>query len=224
MQNYINYYIAALAESKVAFIQNSLKIRSPNSSVGMNPSTVKLLRAILLSRTYVPKFISTICTGHSHPMSIVLWELDASWIYSKGTYKAGVSYVLAYQVYIIIVGQVLTPFPHPFHSISVQSQVSILGSIYHHLHIITTSPPYHCSVDRPTPSRHYLMACSPWLRPTLSHGGRRERLISLSSLSETQERFIADKSAYVSIDQPYTLQRFYITTTSAFLADRRQLG
>ena len=29
MQNYINYYIAALAESKVAFIQNNLKIGSP---------------------------------------------------------------------------------------------------------------------------------------------------------------------------------------------------
>ena len=80
VRNYINYYIAALAESKVAFIQNSLKIRSPNSSVGMNPSTVKLLKAIILSRTCVPKFISTICTGHSHPMSIALWKLDASWM------------------------------------------------------------------------------------------------------------------------------------------------
>ena len=39
VRNYINYYIAALAESEVAFIQNSLKIRSPNSSVGTNPST-----------------------------------------------------------------------------------------------------------------------------------------------------------------------------------------
>ena len=55
MRNYIIYYIAALADSKVAFIQNSLKIRSPNSSVGTNPSTIKLLRAIILSRTYVPK-------------------------------------------------------------------------------------------------------------------------------------------------------------------------
>ena len=222
MRNYINYYIAALAESKVAFIQNSLKIRSPNSSVGTNPSTVKLLGAILLSRTYVPKFISTICTGHSHSMSIALWKLDASWIYSKGTYKARVSYVLAYQVHNNS-GQVLTPFPHPFHPIPVQSQVSILGSIYYHHHIITTSQPYHRSVDRPTPSRHCLKARSPWLRPTLSHGGRREGLISLSSLSETQERSIADQSAHVSIDQPYTLQRFYITTRSAFLVDHRQL-
>ena len=74
VQNYINYYIAALAESKVAFIQNSLKIRSPNSSIGTNPSTIKLLGAIL-SRTCVPKFISTICTGHSHPMSIVFVEI-----------------------------------------------------------------------------------------------------------------------------------------------------
>ena len=30
VRNYINYYIAVLAESEVAFIQNSLKIRSPN--------------------------------------------------------------------------------------------------------------------------------------------------------------------------------------------------
>ena len=80
VRNYINYYIAALAESKVAFIKNSLKIRSPNLSVGTNPSTVKLLRAILLSRTCVPKFISTICIGHSHPMSNALCKLDASWI------------------------------------------------------------------------------------------------------------------------------------------------
>ena len=75
VRNYINYYIAALVESKVAFIQNSLKIRSPNLSVGTNPSTVKLLRAILLSRTFVPKFISMICTGHSHPMSIAFVEI-----------------------------------------------------------------------------------------------------------------------------------------------------
>jgi hypothetical protein len=53
VQNYIIYYIAALAESKVAFMQNNLKIRSPNSSVGTNPSTVKLLGAKLLSRTCV---------------------------------------------------------------------------------------------------------------------------------------------------------------------------
>ena len=80
VRNYIIYYIAALVDSKVAFIQNSLKIRSPNSSIGTNPSTVKLLGAILLSRTCVPKFISMICTSHSHPMNIALWKLDASWI------------------------------------------------------------------------------------------------------------------------------------------------
>ena len=119
VRNYIIYYIAALAESKVAFIQNSLKIRSPNSSVGTNPSTVKLLRAKLLSRTCVLKCISTICTGHSHPMSIALWKLDASWIYSKGTYKARVSYVLAYQVYIYInswssFNTIPTPIPPHF--------------------------------------------------------------------------------------------------------------
>ena len=30
-----------------------------------------------------------------NPMSIALWKLDASWIYSKETYKAGVSYVFS---------------------------------------------------------------------------------------------------------------------------------
>ena len=98
MWNYIIYYIAALAESKVAFIQNSLKIRSPNSSVGTNPSSVKLLGAILLSRTCVPKFISTICTGHSHPYEHCFVEIGCKWDIVKGTYKAGVSYALAYQV------------------------------------------------------------------------------------------------------------------------------
>ena len=98
MRNYIIYYIAALAESKVAFIQNSLKIRSPNSSVGTNPSSVKLLGAILLSRTCVPKFISTICTGHSHPYEHCFVEIGCKWDIVKGTYKAGVSYAIAYQV------------------------------------------------------------------------------------------------------------------------------
>ena len=141
----------------------------------------------------------------------------------KGTYKTGVSYALTYQVYnnswssfnTILTHS--TPFPF-------QSQVSILGSIYHHIHTITIPHPFHRSVDRPTPSRHCLKARSPWLRPNTHSRGRIEGLISLSSLSETQERSIADKSAYVSIDQPYTLQRFYITTRSAFLTDRRQLG
>ena len=89
--------------------------------VGTNPSTVKLLRAILFSRTCVPKFISTICTVHTHPMSIALWKLDASWIYSKETYKARVSYVLAYQVYIYIYINSWSSFntiptPIPLHS------------------------------------------------------------------------------------------------------------
>ena len=41
--------------------------------------------------------------------------------------------------YIIMVGQILTPFTHPFYPIPVQSQVSILGSIYP----ISTPSPYH---------------------------------------------------------------------------------
>ena len=137
----------------------------------------------------------------------------------KRTYKARVSYVSAYQ-YLLTVGQVLTPFTHPSHPISILEPGFDPGDRH-----TTITIPYHRSVNRPTPSRHCLKARSPWLRPnTHFQGGRKEGLISLSSLSETQERSIADKSAHVSIDQPYTLQRFYITTRSAFLADRRQLG
>jgi hypothetical protein len=206
VRNYIIYYIAALAESKVAFIQNSLKIRSPNSSVGTNPSSVKLLGAILLSRTCVPKFISTIYTGHSHPYEHCVVEIGCKWDIVKGTYKAGVSYAIAYQVNSNSLSSFNTIPTHiPLHSLS----RARFRSWDRHTNISIPSPchtiPYHRSVDRPTPSRHYLKARSPWLRPTLSHGGRREGLISLSSLSETQERSIADKSAYVSIDQPNTL-------------------
>jgi hypothetical protein len=75
VQKYINYYIIALAESKAAINQNNLKIGLPNSSVGSNPSTVKLLGAILLSRTCVPKFISTIYIGHSHPYELCFVEI-----------------------------------------------------------------------------------------------------------------------------------------------------
>ena len=38
-------------------------------------TTVKLLEAILLSRTCVPKFISTICTSHSQPYEHCLVEI-----------------------------------------------------------------------------------------------------------------------------------------------------
>ena len=51
-------------------------------------------------------------------MSIALWKLDASWIYSKGTYKGGVSYVLAYQVYNnswSSFNTIPTPIPPHFH-------------------------------------------------------------------------------------------------------------
>ena len=137
----------------------------------------------------------------------------------KGTYKAGVSYVLAYQVYnnswssFNTIPTHSTPFPSRarFRSWDRYTTISTLLS-------------YHRSVDRPTLSRHCLKARSPWLRPTLSHGERREGLISLSSLSETQERSIADKSAHVSINQPYTLQRFYIPTRLAILGAMYLLG
>ena len=77
MQNYINYYIAAL-RGKSSIHSEQLEDRSPNSSVGTNPSTVKLLGAILLSRTYVPKFISTICTGHSQPYEHCFVEIGCT--------------------------------------------------------------------------------------------------------------------------------------------------
>ena len=80
MRNYINYYIAVLVELKSSIYSEQLEDKIAKLELGTNPSTVKLLGAILLSRTCVPKFINTICTGHSHPMSIALWKLDASWI------------------------------------------------------------------------------------------------------------------------------------------------
>ena len=92
----------------------------------------------------------------------------------KGTYKAGVSYVLAYQVHNNSWSSFNTNLtqstPLPF-----QSQVSILGSIYHHLHTITIPHPYHRSIDRPTPSRHYLKARSPWLRLNTHPRGRKRK-------------------------------------------------
>ena len=142
----------------------------------------------------------------------------------KGTYKAGVSYVLAYQVHnnswssfnTILTPSTLFPF---------QSQVSILGSIYHHLHTITIPQPYHNHTIAQSTGQLPLGTVSRPVAPGYDRhsltGEEREGLISLSSLSETQERSIADKSAHVSIDQPYTLQRFYITTRSAFLANHR---
>jgi hypothetical protein len=56
-------------------------------------------------RSYTPqqnlcqKLISTIYTGHSHPYEHCFVDLDATWLYSKETYRAGVSYAVAYQVY-----------------------------------------------------------------------------------------------------------------------------
>jgi hypothetical protein len=73
VQNYILYYIAALVETKVADKQNSLKIGSPNSSVGMNPSTINLLGAILLSRTYAKNLSVRFVLATPIPMSIALW-------------------------------------------------------------------------------------------------------------------------------------------------------
>ena len=136
MRNYIIYYIAALAESKVAFIQNSLKTRSPTSSVETNPSTVKLLRAILLSRTCVPKFINTICTGHSQPYEHCFVEIGCKWDIVKGTYKAGVSYAIAYQVNSNSLLSFNT-IPHTFHSIpflepGFDPGIDIPPSPYHH--------------------------------------------------------------------------------------------
>ena len=134
----------------------------------------------------------------------------------KEPISLGFSYVLAYQVYNnswSSFNTIPTPIPLYFRpEPGFDPRINIPLS------------PYHRSVDRPTPSRHCLKARSPWLRLNTQPRGRKERLISLSSLSETQERSIADKSAHVSIDQPYTLQRFYITIRSAFFADRRQLG
>ena len=157
----------------------------------------------------MPKFISTICTGHSQPYEHCFVEIGCKLVIIKRNLK-GWGFLLTYQVYNNSWSSFNTTHTHstPF---PFQSQVSILGSINHHLHTITLPQSYHRSINRPTPSRHCLKARSPWLRPN-THSQGRKGLISLSSLRETQERSIADESAYVSIDQPYTPQRFYITT------------
>ena len=138
----------------------------------------------------------------------------------KGTYKAGVSYVLAYQAYNNSWSSFNTnPTPIPPHSRpepGFDPGIDIPPSPHHHHTIAQSTGQLPLgTVSRPV---------APGYVRTLTPRGRREGLISLSSLSKTQERSIANKSAYVSIDQPYTRQRFYITTRSAFLADRRQLG
>ena len=141
----------------------------------------------------------------------------------KGTYKAGVSYVLAYQVHYISWSSFNTILTHPPHS---HSRARFRS--WDRYTTISTPSPYHTHTitqsigQLPLGTVSWLVA--PGYVRILTPRGEREGLISLSSLSETQERSIADESAYVSIDQPYTPQRFYITTRSAFLADRRQLG
>ena len=138
----------------------------------------------------------------------------------KGTYKARVSYVLAYQVYNNSWSSFNTiPIHIPPHSRpepGFDPGIDIPPSPHHHHTIAQSTGQLPLgTISRPV---------APGYVRTLPLRGGKEGLISLSSLSETQERSIADKSAYVSIDQPYTLQRFYITTRSTFLADRRQLG
>ena len=130
------------------------------------------------------------------------------------------TYVLAYQVYNngwSSFNTIPTPIPPHFHpEPGFNTGIETPPSPYHH-HTLAQS-------TGQLPLSTVSWPVAPGYVRTLTPRGRREGLISLSSLSETQERSIADKSAYVSIDQPYTLQRFYITTRSAFLADHRQLG
>ena len=138
----------------------------------------------------------------------------------KEPIKLGFPMYLAYQVYKISwssFNTIPTPIPPHFRLEPGFDPGIVTPPSPHHHHTIaqlTGQLPLD-TVSRPV---------APDYVRTLTPRGRREGLISLSSLSETQERSIADKSAYVSIDQPYTLQRFYITTRSAFLADRCQLG
>ena len=92
---------------------------------------------------------------------------------------------------------------------------------------IPPSPHHHHTIAQSTSQLPLDTVSWPVALATSEHtllGGRREGLISLSSLSETQERSIADKSAYVLIDQPNTLQRFYIPTRLAILGAMYLLG
>ena len=124
--------------------------------------------------------------------------------------------------YIIIVGQVLTSFPHTFHPIpfpepGFDPRIDIPPSPHHHHHTIAQSTG---QLPLGTVSR----SVAPGYDRTLTPRGKKRRTQLISSLSETQERSIADKSAYVSIDQPYTLQRIYIPTRLAILEAMYLLG
>jgi hypothetical protein len=75
-------------------------------------------------------------------MSIALWIWMQHGCYSKETYRARVSYALAYQVYNIV-DQVLIPFPHsflsiPFFELGFDPRINIPPSSYHH-HTIAQS-------------------------------------------------------------------------------------
>ena len=138
----------------------------------------------------------------------------------KGTYKARVSYALTYQV--------CNNSWSSFNTILTHSHCRARFRSWDRYTTISTPSPYHNHTIAQSTGQLPLDTVSRPVAPgydrTLTPWGKKRRTHLISSLSETQERSIADKSTHVSIDQPYTLQRFYITTRSAFLADRRQLG
>ena len=168
-----------MAESKVAFIQNSLKIRSPNSSVGTNPSTVKLLEAILLSRTCVPKIYQY---DLYWPLPTLWALLCGIWMQvgynQKGTYKAGVSYVLACQVHNnswSSFNTIHTPIPPHSHS-------RARFWSWDRYTTISTPSPYHTHTIAQSTGQLPLGTVSRPVAPgydrTLTPWGRREGLIS----------------------------------------------
>ena len=123
----------------------------------------------------------------------------------KGTYKAGVSYVLACQVYNNSWSSFNTIPTHiPLHSLFQARFRS-----WDRYTTISTPSPYHNHTIAQSTGQLSLGTVSRPIAPgydrTLTSRGGKEGLISLSSLSETQEWSIADKSAHVLIDQRYTL-------------------
>ena len=141
----------------------------------------------------------------------------------KEPIRLGFSYVLAYQVHInswssfntILTHSTPIPIPEP----GFDPGIDIPPSPHHHH--ISTIPSHIMSTPSLSRQANSLSALSQGPQPlamtdTLSRGKKR-RTHLLSSLSETQERSIAVKSAYVSIHQPYTLQRFYMPTRLAIL-------
>ena len=157
MRNYIIYYIAALAESIVAFIQNSLKIRSPKLERRLEPLNRQTPQSYTPQQNLCAKVYQYDLYWPLPPYEHCFVEIGCKLDIIKGTYKAGVSYAVAYQVNNSLSSFNTIPTHIPLHSLF---RARFRSWDRHTTNSINTKP-CHRSVDRPTPSRHCLKARSP---------------------------------------------------------------